>query len=78
MYVYILCKYRVTGVDLLSWTPAESLIAFVERIFANFRDKNVIFYDLRKSENLWLSRDLHTYTRVPLNTFFDVEICTSF
>ena len=34
---------RVAGVGWLSGTAAESLRAFRERIFANFRDKNVVF-----------------------------------
>ena len=34
---------RVAGVGWLSGTAAESLRAFGERVFANFRDKNVVF-----------------------------------
>ena len=34
---------RVAGVGWLSWTAIESLRAFGERVFANFRDKNVVF-----------------------------------
>ena len=38
-------SYRVAGVGWLSWTAAESLRAFVERVFVNFPDKNVVLYD---------------------------------
>ena len=34
---------RVAGVGWLLWTTAEFLRAFVERIFANFCDKNIVF-----------------------------------
>ena len=65
-------SYRVAGVGWLSWTAAESLRAFVERVFANFRDKNVVFYNCGKTGHLWLSKDLHTHRHVPSNTLFDV------
>ena len=39
---------RVAGVGWLSWIAAESLRAFVERIFANFRDKSIVFYIAEK------------------------------
>ena len=38
----------VAGVGWLSWTAAESLRAFVERVFANFRDK-WLFFTLQKN-----------------------------
>ena len=65
-------SYRVAGVGWLSWTAAESLRAFVERVFANFRDKNVDFYNYWKTGHLWLSKDSHTHRHVPSNTLFDV------
>ena len=67
---------RVAGVGRLSGTAAESLTAFGERVFANFRDKNVVFYNCGKTGHLWLSKDLHTHRHVRSNTLFDVEICT--
>ena len=63
---------RVAGVGWLSGTAAESLRAFGERVFANFRDKNVVFYNCGKTGHLWLSKDLHTHRHVPSNTHFDV------
>ena len=63
---------RVAGVGWLSGTAAESLRAFVERVFANFRDKNVVFDNRGKTGHLWLSKDLHTHRHVPSNTLFDV------
>ena len=35
---------RVAGVGWLSGNATESLSPFVERIFANFGDKNMVFY----------------------------------
>ena len=63
---------RVAGVGWLSWTAIESLRAFGERVFANFRDKHIVFYNCRKTGHLWLSKDLHIQRHVPLNTLFDV------
>ena len=63
---------RVAGVGWLSGTTAESLRAFGERVFANFRDKNIVFYNCGKTGHLWLSKDLHTHRHVPPNTLFDV------
>ena len=63
---------RVAGVCWLSGTAAESRIVFGERIFANFRDKNIVFYNCGKTGHLWLSKDLHTHRHVPSNTLFDV------
>ena len=40
---------RVAGVGWLSCTAAESLRAFVEHVFANFRDKNIVFWDCGKT-----------------------------
>ena len=45
---------RVAEVGRLSWTVAESLRAFVERVIANFRDKNVVFYNRAETGNLGL------------------------
>ena len=39
---------RVAGVGWLSWTTAESLRAFVVRVFAYFRDENIAFYTAGK------------------------------
>ena len=50
---------RVAEVGRLSWTVAESLRAFVERVIANFRDKNVVFYYRAETGNLWLLRDYY-------------------
>ena len=36
---------RVAGVGWLSGSATKSLGAFVERVFANFCDKNVVFYN---------------------------------
>ena len=63
---------RVAGVGWLSGTAAESLRAFVERVFANFRDKSVVFYNCGKTGHLWLSKDLHTQRHIPSDTLFDV------
>ena len=63
---------RVAGVGWLSGTAAESLRAFGERVFANFCDKNVVFYNCGKTGHLWLSKDLHTHRHVHSNTLFDV------
>ena len=67
----ILLGSKVAGVGWLSCTAAESLRAFVERVVANFRDKNIVFYDCGKTGNLWLSKDLHTHRHVPSNTLLD-------
>ena len=45
---------RVAEVGRLSWSVAESLRAFVERVIANFRDKNVVFYYRAETGNLGL------------------------
>ena len=45
---------RVAEVGSLSWTVAKSLRAFVERVIANFRDKNVVFYNRAETGNLGL------------------------
>ena len=50
---------RVAEVGRLSWTVAEYLRAFVERVIANFRDKNVVFYNRAETGNLWVSRDYY-------------------
>ena len=42
---YELVDSRVAEVGWLSVNATKSLRAFVERVFANFRDKNVVFYD---------------------------------
>ena len=63
---------RVAGVGWLSGTAAESLRAFGERVFANFRNKNVLFYNCGKTGHLWLPKDLHTHRHVPSNALFDV------
>ena len=47
------------GVGRLSWTVAESFRAFVERVNANFRDKNVVFYNRAETDNLWMSKDYY-------------------
>ena len=54
----------------LSWNAAESLRAFVERVFADFRDKNAV---LRlkvwgKTGNLRSSKDLNTHRQIPSYT----------
>ena len=46
-------------VGRLSWSVAESFRAFVERVNANFRDKNVVFYNPTETDNLWLSKDFY-------------------
>ena len=51
--------YSLAEVGRLSWTVAESFRAFVERVNANFRDKNVIFYNPAETDNLWLSKDYY-------------------
>ena len=56
---------RVAGVGWLSGTAVESLRAFAAGVFANFRDKNIVFYNCRKTGHLLLSKDLHTHRRVP-------------
>ena len=61
-FILIPFLIRVAGVGWLLWTAAESLRAFVERVFANFRDNNVVFYNCGKKGHLWLSKDLHTHT----------------
>ena len=43
---HLVTQGRVAGVGWLSCTAAESLRAFVERVFANFRDKNVVFFTI--------------------------------
>ena len=63
---------RVAGVGWLLGTATESLRAFGERLFANFRDKNIFFYNCGKTGHLWLSKDLHIYRLVPSNVLFDV------
>ena len=45
-------QIRVAGVGWLSCTAAETLRAFVELVFANFRDKNVVFTISGKKGNL--------------------------
>ena len=50
---------RVAGVGWLSGSATKSLRAFVERVFANFRDKNIVFYNRAETGNLWLSRDYY-------------------
>ena len=50
---------RAAEVGRLSWSVAESLRAFVERVNANFRDKNVVFYNPAETDNLWLSKDYY-------------------
>ena len=60
----IIIFVRLAGVGWLSCTAAESLRAFVERIFANFRDKNIVFYNCGKTGHLWLAKRLaHTQAR---------------
>ena len=44
-------------VGWLSVNVAKSLRAFVECVNANFRDKNVVFYNRAETDNLWLSKD---------------------
>ena len=68
----------MAGVGWLSVNATKSLRAFVERVFANFRDKNVVFYDLGKTGNLWVSKDLtHAQTcSLNSNALLVVNICT--
>ena len=47
------------GVGKLSWTLAESHKAFLERVIANFGDKNVVLYNQADTGNFWLSRDYY-------------------
>ena len=54
---------RVAGVGWLLCTAAEFLRAFVERIFRNVCDKNIVFHNCGKTGNFWLSKDLHTHTQ---------------
>ena len=45
---YHCCRHIITsqaGVGWLSWSATETLSLFVERVFAHFRDKNVVFYN---------------------------------
>ena len=54
-------SYRVAGVGWLSWTAAESLRAFVEHVFANVRNNNVVFYDCgKKRQFVVVKRLTHT------------------
>ena len=76
VHILYLGRCSVAGVGWLSGTAAESLRAFGERVFANFRDKNVVFYNCGETGHFWLSKDLHTHRHVPSNTLFDVLICT--
>ena len=67
----------VAGVGWLSWTAAESLRAFVEGVFANFRDKNMFTIDRKQSICGSQGTLDHTHRHVPSNTLFDVKIYTS-
>merc|ERR1719285_1591424 len=61
---YLISNIRVAGVGWLSGTAAESLRAFGERVFANFCDKNIVFYNCGKTGHLWLAKRLaHTQAR---------------
>ena len=51
-YSHAIVGVRVAGVGWLSCTVAESLRAFVEPVFANFRNKNFVFYEYGKTGNL--------------------------
>ena len=55
----LLVHSSLAEVGRLSWSVAESLRAFVERVIANFRDKNVVFYYRAETGNLWLLRDYY-------------------
>ena len=46
---------RVAGVGWLSASAKYSLRTFVERVFAHFRDKNIVFYDCVNIGSFWLS-----------------------
>ena len=48
-------RSRVAGVGGLSASANQSLRAFVERVFANFRDKNGAFYNGVNICSFWLS-----------------------
>ena len=64
-------SFRVAGVGWLSGTAAESLRAFGERVFANFCDKNVVFYNCGKTGHLWLMTYTHTgmFPQTPILMF---------
>ena len=47
-------KNRVAEVGGLSGSAKKSLRAFVERVFKNFRDKNVVFYKIVILHEYWL------------------------
>ena len=56
--------FRVAGVGWLSCTAAESLRAFVVRVFANFRDKNIVFLRLQENRQFVVVKRLtHTQAR---------------
>ena len=61
--------HRVAGIGRLSGTTAESLIAFGERVFASFCDKNFVFYNCGKTSHLWLSKDTGTFPQTPFLMF---------
>ena len=61
----------MAGVGWLSGTIAESL---GERVFANFRDKNIFFTIAGNRPFVVVKRLTHTHRHVPSNTLFDVEI----
>ena len=55
---------RVAGVGWLSGTAAESLRAFVERVYANFCDKNIVFLHMRENRPFVVVKRLtHTQAR---------------
>ena len=62
----------MAGVGWLSGTAAESLRAFGELVFANFRDKNIVFYNAGKQAICGWQKDLHTHDTVrrPLKEAF--------
>ena len=66
---YSNAPYRVAGVGWLSGTTAESLKAFVERVFSNFATKTSFITIEGKQA---MSKDLNTHSHVPSNTFLDV------
>ena len=62
--------HKVAGVGWLSDTSAESLRAFVERVFANFRDKNV-FFTIAGKQTICGCQKTYTHTGTfPQTPFF--------
>ena len=60
---------RVAGVGWLSCTTAESLRAFIERVFANFCKKNIVL-QLRENRQFVVVKGVkHTHTRSLKHSF---------